>query len=207
MKISEREFAEAVNSRSKVPIYEKMKAATVGIAGLGGLGSNIALALVRSGIGRLVLADFDKVELSNINRQAYFLRDIGRRKTEALAEILREINPFCEIVTHDVRVDEKNCLWLFGECPIVCEAFDGAEEKAMLVNTLLSESKTVKIIAGSGMAGFGRANEIVTKKISERLFVCGDGKTDVADGEGLSASRVIICAGHIASKAVEMILT
>lgn len=207
MKISEREFAEAVNSRSKAPIYEKMKAACIGIAGLGGLGSNIALALVRSGIGRLVLADFDRVELSNINRQAYFLRDIGKRKTEALAEILREINPFCEIVTHDVRVDEKNCLELFGECPIVCEAFDGAEEKAMLVNALLSESKTVKIITGSGMAGFGRANEIVTKKISERLFVCGDGKTDVADGDGLTASRVIICAGHIASKAVEMILT
>ena len=76
----------------------------------------------------------------------------------------------------------------------------------MLVNTLLSESKTVKIIAGSGMAGFGRANEIATKKISEQLFVCGDGKTDVADGEGLTASRVIICAGHIASKAVEIIL-
>lgn len=207
MKISEREFAEAVNSRSNAPIYDKMKAACVGIAGLGGLGSNIAAALVRSGIGRLVLADFDKVELSNINRQAYFLRDIGRRKTEALAEILREINPFCEIVKHDVHVDEKNCLEIFGECPIVCEAFDGAEEKAMLVNTLLSESKTVKIIAGSGMAGFGRANEIVTKKISGRLFVCGDGKTDVADGEGLSASRVIICAGHIASKAVEIILT
>ena len=207
MKISEREFAEAVNSRSKAPIYEKMKSACVGIAGLGGLGSNIAAALVRSGIGRLVLADFDTVELSNINRQAYFLRDIGKRKTEALAEILREINPFCEIVTHDVRVDEKNCLRIFGECPIVCEAFDGAEEKAMLVNTLLSESKTVKIITGSGMAGFGRANEIATRKISERLFVCGDGKTDVADGEGLTASRVIICAGHIASKAVEMILT
>ena len=206
MKISEREFAEAVNSRSKAPIYEKMKSACVGIAGLGGLGSNIAAALVRSGIGRLVLADFDTVELSNINRQAYFLRDIGKRKTEALAEILREINPFCEIVTHDVRVDEKNCLRIFGECPIVCEAFDGAEEKAMLVNTLLSESKTVKIITGSGMAGFGRANEIATRKISERLFVCGDGKTDVADGEGLTASRVIICAGHIASKAVEMIL-
>ena len=110
-------------------------------------------------------------------------------------------------VTVTEAVDEKNCLRIFGECPIVCEAFDGAEEKAMLVNTLLSESKTVKIIAGSGMAGFGRANEIVTRKISERLFVCGDGKTDVADGEGLTASRVIICAGHIASKAVEMILT
>jgi len=206
MKISEEEFAAAVNSRSKAPIYEKMKRSCVGIAGLGGLGSNIASALVRSGIGKLVLADFDRVELSNINRQAYYLRDIGRKKTEALAEILREINPFCEIITHNVRIDEKNCTEIFGECPIVCEAFDGAESKAALVNALLSANRTVKIVSGSGMAGYGRANEIVTRKISERFYVCGDGKTDVADGEGLTASRVIICAGHIASKAVEMIL-
>ena len=160
MKISEREFAEAVNSRSKAPIYEKMKSACVGIAGLGGLGSNIAAALVRSGIGRLVLADFDTVELSNINRQAYFLRDVGRRKTEALAEILREINPFCEIITHDVRVDEKNCLPIFGECPIVCEAFDGAEEKV----TLLCKNDMMNYIVDK----FG--NEVETSPVDKDFF-------------------------------------
>ena len=204
--ITEKEFAEAVNSRSRAPIYEKMKTAHVGIAGLGGLGSNIATALARSGIGRLTLVDFDTVELSNINRQAYTLTQIGKPKTEALCDIIRLINPFCEITTHNLRADESNCAALFADCGIVCEAFDGAESKSMLVNTLLAANKTTKIISGNGMAGFGRANEIVTKKLSERLYVCGDFSTDVADGEGLTAARVIICAGHQASKVCELIL-
>lgn len=204
--ISEKEFAEAVNSRSRAPIYEKMKAAHVGIAGLGGLGSNIATALARSGIGHLTLVDFDTVELSNINRQAYTLSHIGMAKTKALSEIIRGINPFCEITAHNARVDEHNCAALFADCGIVCEAFDGAESKSMLVNTLLSANKAVKIISGNGMAGFGRANEIKTKKLSERLYVCGDFSTDVADGEGLTAARVIICAGHQASKVCELVL-
>ncbi|MGN1111442.1 MAG: sulfur carrier protein ThiS adenylyltransferase ThiF [Oscillospiraceae bacterium] len=204
--ITEKEFAEAVNSRSRAPIYEKMKAAHVGIAGLGGLGSNIATALARSGIGHLTLVDFDTVELSNINRQAYTIAQIGKPKTEALCEIIRSINPFCVITTHNLRVDESSCAALFADCGIVCEAFDGAESKSMLVNTLLAANKTTKIISGNGMAGFGRANEIVTKKLSERLYVCGDFSTDVADGEGLTAARVIICAGHQASKVCELIL-
>lgn len=205
--ITEKEFAEAVNSRSRFPIYEKMKPAHVGIAGLGGLGSNIAVALARSGIGHLTLVDFDTVELSNINRQAYTLDQIGKPKTEALSEIIRSINPFCEITTHNLRVDENNCAALFADCKIVCEAFDGAESKSMLVNTLLAASKTTKIISGNGMAGFGRANEIQTRQLSRRLYICGDFSTDVADGEGLTAARVIICAGHQASKVCELILS
>lgn len=205
--ITEAQFAKAVNSRSRLPVYERMKAARVGIAGLGGLGSNIAAALARSGIGHLTLADFDTVELSNINRQIYTLTHIGMPKTAALSEIIHEINPFCGIVTHNVKVDEDNCAALFAECDIVCEAFDGAESKSMLINTLLTANRAVKIVSGNGMAGFGRANEIRTKKLSERLYVCGDFSTDVADGEGLSASRVMICAGHQASKVCELILS
>ncbi len=204
--ISEKEFAEAVNSRSRLPIYEKMKAAHIGIAGLGGLGSNIAAALARSGIGRLTLVDLDTVELSNINRQIYTLKHIGMPKTAALSEIIREINPFCEIITHNTRVDENSCAALFSDCDIVCEAFDGAESKSMLINTLLTANKAVKIVSGNGMAGFGRANDIRTKKLSERLYICGDFSTDVADGEGLTAARVMICAGHQASKVCELIL-
>ncbi len=204
--ITEAQFAEAVNSRSRLPIYERMKAARVGIAGLGGLGSNIAAALARSGIGNLTLVDFDTVELSNINRQIYTLKHIGMPKTAALSEILRSINPFCKITTRNVRVDESNCAALFADCDIVCEAFDLAESKAMLVNTLLAANRAVKIVSGNGMAGFGRANEIRTKKLSERLYVCGDFSADVADGEGLTAARVMICAGHQASKVCELIL-
>ncbi len=206
MEITEEEFSRAVNSRSKFPIYEKMKKAVIGVAGLGGLGSNIACALARSGAGTIIAADFDTVELSNINRQMYTLKHLGMKKTLAIKEIISEINPFCNVITYDMFIDEKNCTEIFGGCQIVCEAFDNAQSKAVLVNTLLSSNKKVKVISGSGMAGFGRANDITTRTISDRFFICGDMKTDVADGEGLTASRVMICAGHQASKAVEIIL-
>ncbi len=206
MEITEEEFAGAVNSRSKLPIYETMKKAVIGVAGLGGLGSNIACALARSGAGTIIAADFDIVELSNINRQMYTLKHLGMKKTVAIKEIISEINPFCNVITHDVFIDGKNCAEIFGGCDIVCEAFDNAESKASLVNGLLLSNEEVKVISGSGMAGFGRANDITTRTISERFFICGDMKTDVADGEGLTASRVMICAGHQASKAVELIL-
>lgn len=204
--LTEEQFAQAVDSRSRLPLYEIMKRAHVGIAGLGGLGSNIASALVRSGVGQLTLADFDTVELSNVNRQLYTPRHVGMKKTDALTALLHEINPFCEIEAHHIRVDKDNAAELFGSCDIVCEAFDGAEQKAMLVNTLLSGFPKMQVICGSGMAGLGRANEIVTRQLSSRLTICGDGVTDVADGEGLTAARVMICAGHMASRAVEIIL-
>lgn len=207
MEITEEEFAGAVNSRSKFPIYEKMKKAVIGVAGLGGLGSNIVCALARSGAGTIVAVDFDTVELSNINRQMYTLKHLGMKKTVAIKKIISEINPFCNLITHDVFIDGKNCAEIFGGCQIVCEAFDNAQSKAVLVNGLLLSNKEVKVISGSGMAGFGRANDITTKTVSDRFFICGDMKTDVADGEGLTASRVMICAGHQASKAVEIILS
>lgn len=204
--ITEQEFAAAVDSRSDRPIYSIMKAARVGIAGLGGLGSNIASALVRSGIGHLTLADFDTVELSNINRQLYTLSHLGMKKAEALPEILHEINPFCDIQTHDIRITEENCKALFADCDIIIEAFDVPEQKAMLVNTVMAQMPEKSLICGSGMAGFGNANAIKTRRITDHLTLCGDGKTDVAAGVGLTASRVIICAGHMASRAVEIIL-
>lgn len=204
--LTEEQFAEAVDSRSRLPIYEAMKGAHVGIAGLGGLGSNIAAALVRSGVGRLTLADFDTVELSNVNRQLYTPSHVGMKKTDALTALLHEINPFCEIEAHHIRVDKDNAAELFGGCDIVCEAFDGAEQKAMLVNTLLPGFPDMRLICGSGMAGFGRANDIVTRQSGSRLTICGDGVTDVADGDGLTAARVMICAGHMASRTVEIIL-
>ena len=204
--ITEAEFADAVDSRSDRPISGRMRAVRIGIAGLGGLGSNIAAALVRSGVGALVLADYDTVELSNINRQLYTLSDIGRKKAEALPEILHAINPFCEISAHDLRVTAENCKALFQGCDIVMEAFDLPEQKAMLVNTVMEQMPDTDLICGSGMAGFGNANAIVTRKITEKLTVCGDGRTDVADGVGLTASRVMICAGHMAARAIEIIL-
>lgn len=204
--ITEQEFAAALDSRSKKPIYERLKKAHVGIAGLGGLGSNTACALARNGIGKLTIADFDRVELSNINRQLYTLADIGKPKTQALTSILGGINPFCRIESHNVKITEENCADIFKDCDIICEAFDRPDQKAMLVNTLLEKFPEKYIVSGSGMAGWGRANEITTRRITDRFFICGDGVTDVADGEGLTAARVIICAGHQASKIIEIIL-
>lgn len=206
LNFSEREFAEALDSRSSVPVYDIMKQARVGIAGLGGLGSNIAAALARAGVGRIVAADFDAVELSNINRQMYTLRHIGMKKAEAMAQIIAEINPFCDFEAHDIRVTADNIGELFGDCDIICEAFDVAEQKAMLVNAVLEKYPQKYLVCGSGMAGRGRANEITTRRITDRFFICGDGVTDVADGDGLTAARVTICAGHQASKIIEIIL-
>lgn len=204
--ITEAELEKALDSRSDKPIYRVLKNARVGIAGLGGLGSNIASALVRNGIGHLVIADFDSVELSNINRQLYTLSHVGMEKAPALKQILSRINPFCEIEEHVTRVTEENVPVLFGQCDIVIEAFDVPEQKAMLVNAALEKLPDAIVISGSGMAGYGNANAIRTRVLSPRLTICGDGTTDVAAGVGLTASRVIICAGHMASRAIELIL-
>lgn len=203
--MTEAEFAAAVDSRSSKPIYERMKQAKVGIAGCGGLGSNIAAALVRAGLGNLVIADFDTIELSNINRQLYLPSQVGKPKAETLEKMLHDIDPYCEVEVHDVHITKDNAAEIFGDCQIVCEAFDVPENKSMLVNTLLENCPDMQVVSGVGMAGIGRANDIVTKRFG-RLTVCGDGRTDVADGEGLSAARVIICAGHMASAVLEMIL-
>ena len=206
MKITEAELEEALDSRSDKPIYRILKEARIGIAGLGGLGSNIASALVRNGVGHLVIADFDVVELSNINRQVYTPAHVGMEKAPALRRILSEINPFCEIEEHVTRVTEENVQVLFGRCDIVIEAFDIPEQKAMLVNAVLEKIPSAIVISGSGMAGYGNANAIRTRIVNRRLTICGDGTTAVADGVGLNASRVIICAGHMASRAIELIL-
>lgn len=204
--VTESDFATAIDSRSDKPIYHVLKPSRIGIAGLGGLGSNIASALVRSGVGHLVIADFDQVELSNINRQLYTLSHIGQDKATALREILSGINPFCEIESHVVRITEENVCALFGECDIIIEAFDVPEQKAMLVNAVMEKMPEKYLISGSGMAGYGNANAIRTRNVTKKLTLCGDGITDVKDGVGLTASRVIICAGHMASRAIELLL-
>ncbi|MDO5397431.1 MAG: sulfur carrier protein ThiS adenylyltransferase ThiF [bacterium] len=186
-------------------VHSKLKNASAAIAGLGGLGSNIAVSLVRAGVGKLLLVDFDKVDISNLNRQQYFIEQLGQYKTDALTETLRKINPYTELETVTVRVTEDNAAKLFREYPIVCEAFDRAENKAMLVNTLLEQTDSI-IVSGSGMAGYGRSNEIETKRIMNRLYICGDRVTDSAAVNGLMAPRVMMCAAHQANKVIELII-
>ena len=170
--------------------------ATVAICGLGGLGSNIATTLTRAGIGKLILIDFDEVDITNLNRQQYKMSQLGRPKTECCLENLRDISPYTEIEIHTVKLTEENIPELLGEADIICEAFDKADQKAMLVNTVLETFPDKYMLSGTGMAGFGSANTIQSRKVFGRFYLCGDEKSDVNDGIGLVASRVMVCAAH-----------
>lgn len=200
------EFEKIMVQRHTRAVYERLKASRAAIAGLGGLGSNIAISLARAGVGELFLVDFDKVDLSNLNRQQYEIADIGRYKTDALAEKLARINPYINIKRETVRVTDDNAAQLFSGYPVLCEAFDRAENKAMLVSTVLDSCPDTVIISGSGMAGYLPSNSIVTRKALDRLYICGDGVTDSADVNGLMAPRVAICANHQANAALRIML-
>ena len=186
----------ALNKRHGAMLQSRFSSATVAICGLGGLGSNIAIALARAGIGKLILIDFDRVDLSNLHRQQYRATQIGRYKTEALAENLREIAPYTEIETVTRRITEDNACSLLKGADIVCEAFDQAEAKAMLVNAVLELLPNAYLVAASGMAGMGTPNTIRTRKITKRFYLCGDEQSDAADPIGLVAPRVMLCAAH-----------
>ena len=182
-------------------VHEKIKGATVGIAGLGGLGSAIAVALARTGIGRLILADFDVVDPSNLNRQQYFVDQLGMPKTEALEANLKRINPYVSYETHSVRVTPENIPALFGSVDVMVEAFDRPDQKAMLLQSF----KGAPLVAASGMAGYGPGESIGVRKMGDRIYIVGDLETDLAPGCGLMAPRVGIAA-HMQANLVLRIL-
>lgn len=204
--ISEAEFERVINARFTEPIYDKLKKARVGVAGLGGLGSHITAALARCGIGYLHIVDFDSVDISNLNRQFYNVTHIGRAKTDVMREEAAKINPYITVKTDTVRINSENAAEIFADCDIVCEAFDVPQAKAMLVNTILEKCPDKYLVSASGMAGFSDANTIKTRKITDRFYMCGDGVNGIENGIGLTAPRVMICAGHEALAAVRIIL-
>jgi len=201
-----KELRMIMSARDSPFVHEKLKGATVGIAGLGGLGSNIAAMLARSGIGHLVIADFDTVEPTNLNRQNYYVNNIGMKKTDSTEEILFQINPFIEITKYFTKIDENNVFDIFGKCDVVCEAFDSPFAKAMLINALLEKCPKIMIISGSGMGGYEDSNLIKTKMRIKRLYVCGDEINEAAKGMGLMAPRVSICAGHMANAVIRILI-
>lgn len=196
----------AFDERFSPEIKDKLSNAYVAIAGLGGLGSNIAVMLARSGVGHLLLIDFDSVDVTNLNRQVYMIPHVGMKKTEALKNILEQINPYLDYEFKSVKVTPEMVKDLFAGYPVVCEAFDKPDQKAMLVGELLSQFEDTVVVSGNGMAGYQDANEIVTKQKLRRLYVCGDEHTDVLDGIGLMAPRVTVCAAHQANKVIQIIL-
>ena len=193
-------------SRHTPKVHEKVKKAKVAIAGLGGLGSTVALALGRIGVGYLKIIDFDVVEPSNLNRQQYFIKHIGMKKCHALKDILSEINPFINVEVVDVCINKDNIKELFDDMDIVIEAFDGAENKAIIVRDVLLQTEKTKVISASGMAGYYSNNLIVSKKVNSRLYMCGDFKNEAKVNEGLMAPRVGIAACHEANMALRLIL-
>ena len=195
----------ALKQRHGDKLQDKFSAATVAVCGLGGLGSNISISLARAGIGKLILIDFDKVDITNLHRQQYKVSQIGRFKTDALSENLKEIAPYTELITHTVRISESNAESLLKDADIICEAFDNPECKAMLTNTVLEEMPEKYLVAASGMAGFGSANSIKTRRITDRFYLCGDGVSDVSDDIGLVSSRVMLCAAHQAHTVVRIL--
>lgn len=204
--LTEEEIKAALEERHSPEIQEKLSAGRVAIAGLGGLGSNVAYSLARIGVGHLHLIDFDVVDITNLNRQQYFMEHLGMPKTDALESLLKKINPYLDIQTDCVRVTEDNIRELFGEWDIVCEAFDDPDAKAMLVNGILEHFPEKKLVSASGMAGFGSSNSIVTKKVTDNFYLCGDRVSAPEYGRGLMAPRVAICAAHEANMITRLIL-
>lgn len=202
---SEEDFEQALVSRHTPGVHEKVKEAKVAIAGLGGLGSNIAIMLARIGVGHLRLIDFDVVEPSNLNRQQYFIRHLGMRKTEAMLEILKEVNPYIQVEVVDAFVNEGN-LDLFQEAEIVVEAFDGAASKALLVNGMLEKYPDKYIVAASGLAGYYSNNTILTKRITDKFYLIGDDVSGAKPGSGLMAPRAALAASHQANTVLRIIM-
>lgn len=199
------EFETLLTARHTPKIHEQLKKGTVAILGLGGLGSNIASSLARVGVGKLILADFDTVEPSNLNRQNYFINDIGKLKTSATEDNIKRINPFVDVELINDKISKKN-MELFSDADIIVEAFDNPNCKAEISNYVLIHMKDKYLVASSGMAGYYDSNIIKTKKIKDKFYICGDLVNEAKEGDGLMAPRVSICANHMANKVIQILV-
>lgn len=178
---------------------------TVGIAGAGGLGSNIAISLARAGIGKLIIADFDAVSTTNLNRQQFFLDQVGMPKVDALKANLARINPFCELVIFNDRITPDNLAKVFGACDILMEALDGAEQKQMLIETWQDLYPDRVLIGASGLSGYGR-NELIRTIKLDNIYLCGDGVSELQQGISPIAPRVAIVANMQANLCLELLI-
>jgi len=202
--MTEQEWYSTLEMRHGKELQQKFSLACIAVCGLGGLGSNVAISLARAGVGKLILIDFDKVDISNLHRQQYNVSQLGMYKIDAMKQTLSKIAPYCKIVTHTEKITEDN-LSLIEDCDIVCECFDNAECKAMLVNGVAEQYPDKYIISASGMSGLHTGNTIQTKKLGKRLYICGDGMSDVNSDRALFAPRVMLCAAHQANTVLRII--
>lgn len=179
--------------------------AVIGIAGAGGLGSNIAISLARAGIGKLVIADFDNVSLTNLNRQQFFIDQVGVPKVEALKTNLFRINPYCEVSIFTDKITPDNLADVFAECDILLEALDGAEQKQMLIETWQDLYPEKILIGASGLSGYGR-NELIRTIKLDNIYLCGDGVSELQQGISPIAPRVAIVANMQANLCLELLI-
>ncbi|MCE5228711.1 sulfur carrier protein ThiS adenylyltransferase ThiF [bacterium] len=187
-------------------IHEKVKRARVGIAGCGGLGSAVAIALARLGVGVLRLVDYDIVEPSNLNRQQFFIDQIGRMKTDALAENLARINPYVKTESIQMRLNRANIAPTFADCDAVAECFDDPIAKRDMTVAMRHDLPHVPLVTVSGIAGIGPSDKIGIRKIFDNIWMVGDGETEAAPGQGLLAPRVAVAAGHQANVILRILL-
>lgn len=186
-------------------IEDRLKNKTVGIAGCGGLGSNCAVALARVGVGKLIIADFDVIEESNLNRQYFFYDQVGQQKALSLKENIQKINPKVEVEAHDLMIDAENVIPIYQDCDVIVEAFDRAEMKQMIIEAVCEDLPNKHLITGLGVAGWGNNNAIHCRQV-DNLFICGD------EGEGTTADipplapKVGIVANMQANVVLEILL-
>jgi len=199
------EFARKYFAGRNAAVLDVLRRSTVGIAGAGGLGSTVAVALARAGVGRLVIADFDRVEPANLNRQQYFVDQVGRVKVEALKENLLRINPFSVYEVHEVRLTRRNAAEVFRAVDVLVEAFDKAEAKEMLIETCLRRFPGRPIVAASGLAGYGGNKKIHTRRMGN-LYICGDEASQPPRGISPMAPRVGLVAHMQANLVVELLV-
>jgi len=192
-------------SKHDPQILPLLRASVVGIAGAGGLGSSVAVSLARAGIGKLIIVDFDRIEISNLNRQQYFWTQVGKVKVRALLENLRKINPFSEYVGYQRRITPKNVKAIFGKADLLIEAFDRAGQKQMLIESWIAHFPDRPIIAASGLSGWGRNQKIRQRRVGN-LYICGDEESEPARGISPMAPRVGIVANMQANLAVELLV-
>ncbi|PLX89273.1 MAG: thiamine biosynthesis protein ThiF [Desulfuromonas sp.] len=200
------ELSALMMARHTPGVHARISRATVGIAGAGGLGSAIAGALARLGVGRLIIADYDVIEPSNLNRQQYFVDQIGMPKVEALQQNLLRINPTVEVSAIHRRITADTVAHYFATVDVMTEAFDAAAEKAMLVSSFLQQFTTTPLVAASGVAGYGPANSIRTTRVTEHLYLVGDGCSAAQPGQGLMSPLVGIAAHHQANAVLRLLL-
>ena len=186
-------------------IAARLEKVRVGVAGAGGLGSNAAIALIRTGVQNIVIADYDKVEESNLNRQYYFADQVGMPKVEALKTNALRINPDCNITTHNIKVTPDNIVELFSDCDVIVEAFDKADQKIMLIEVLMEQLPHVPLVVGSGMGGWGKSVEIQCKQLGN-VVLCGDFETEVDADHPPLAPRVGIVANMQANEVLRLLL-